>query len=210
MSRITQPTVTKSPEKVDKILRAATKVFSEQGFSNADTQTIADLAQVGKGTLYRYYRSKEEMFLAVADYGMRNVTQYIYDAIDGIEDIVSLIRCAGIAYAEFFQNHPELVEILIQERAAFRDSIPATHLVYREKNRGVFEDILRRGIEEGVIRDVNVRDVTTTLANALYGTVVCGRIEGSTPPQLTRTAAIAIDLVLRGIVVDSSSLFQGE
>lgn len=209
MSRMSGSTVTKSPDKDDKILRAATKVFAEQGFSNADTQAIADLAEVGKGTLYRYYGSKEEMFLAVADYGMRNVTKYIYDAIEGIEDTVSLVRRAGIAYAEFFQNHPELVEILIQERATFRDSIPATHLVYREKNRGVFEDILRCGIEAGVIRDVNVRDVTTTLANALYGTVVCGNIEGSSP-QLTRTAAIAIDLVLRGIVVDAASLHQGE
>ena len=49
----------RSPEKQQRILDVATRVFAEQGFHNADTQAVADLAGVGKGTVYRYYRSKE-------------------------------------------------------------------------------------------------------------------------------------------------------
>ena len=208
MHAISDSTVVKNPGKDAKILAVATKVFAEQGFANADTQTIADLANVGKGTVYRYYSSKEKLFLAVADFGMKKLEEHIFSTMEGIEGTIQLIRSVGIAYAEFFQRHSELVEILIQERAAFRGSIPDTHLVYRQKNRRVFEDILRQGIDEGVIRSINVRETTNTFANVLYGTVVCGCIEGSTK-HLKRMAKHAVEVFLRGIVTDSA-LAEGD
>ena len=203
MSTFTQTNVVKSPDKDQRILEVATKVFAEQGFYGAETQQIADLADVGKGTVYRYYRSKEELFLAVADAGMRKLEAHIHAAIDSVDDAIDLIQTAGRAYAEFFQRHPELVEILIQERAAFRSTIPATHLVYRQKNRRIFEDTLRRAIKDGVLRDVNVREATRAFANVLYGTVVCGCLEGSTR-KLRKMADHVIDIFLNGILVDPS------
>jgi AcrR family transcriptional regulator len=208
MNTTAESAVAKSPDKDERILDVATKVFAEQGFDGAETQTIADLAEVGKGTVYRYYKSKEELFLAVADCGMKKLERHILDGMDDVEGTLQSIRHVGIAYAEFFQKHPKLVEILIQERAAFRGSIPDTHLVYRQKNRRVFEDILRQGIKEGVIRDVNVRETTNAFANVLFGTVVCGCIEGSSK-RLKRMAGHAVELFLRGIVTDAS-LVEGD
>lgn len=204
----TSEAVVKSPDKDQRILQAATQVFAEQGFDNAETQAIADLAKVGKGTVYRYYKNKEELFLAVADCGMQKLQRHILDAMVGVDDTIQSIRRMGLLYAEFFQKHPELVEILIQERAAFRGSIPDTHLVYRQKNRGIFEELLRQGIQEGIIREINVRETTNVFANVLYGTVVCGCIEGSTK-RLKRMAGHAIDLLLRGIVIDAKFV-EGE
>lgn len=201
MSTSTQSDAVKDPEKDRRILEVATKVFAEQGFGNAETQQIADLARVGKGTVYRYYRSKEELFLAVADAGMRKLEAHIFAAIEGVDEPSELIRRAGRAYAEFFQRHGELVEILIQERATFRGSIPDTHLVYRQKNRGVLEEVLRRAIQDGQVRDVDVREATNTLANVLYGTVVCGCLEGSRR-RLVKMAEHAIDLFLHGILLE--------
>ena len=195
----------KSADKDERILRAATKVFADQGFSDADTQEVADLAKVGKGTVYRYYGSKEELFLAVADTGMKKLERQIFDGIEGISGTIELIRKCGVTYAAFFQKHPELVEILIQERAAFRGSIPDTHLVYRQKNRRVLEDILRQGVLEGTLREIDVREATNAFANLLYGTVVCGCIEGSTR-RLKRMASHAVEIFLRGIVADASFL----
>ena len=200
MSTSTPAGVVKSPDKDRRILEVATKVFAEQGFDNADTQRIADLASVGKGTLYRYYGSKEDLFLAVADSGMRKLENHILGVIEGVDDVRELIRRAGLAYAEFFQHHAELVEILIQERAAFRGAIPDTHLVYRQKNRGVLEDALRQAIREGIVRDIDVREATNAFANMLYGTVVCGCLEGS-KRKLRKMAEQAIDIFLNGVLV---------
>ena len=209
MTTINDKSIAKTPDKDQRIIEAATTVFAERGFANADTQVIADQAGVGKGTVYRYYSTKEELFLAVADAGMQRLESYIFAAIDGGDGTIDLIRRCGVAYAEFFQRNPQLVEILIHERATFRDSIPSTHLVYRQKNRKVFEDILQGGIDEGVIRDLDVREVTNAFANLLYGTVVCGCLEGSSR-RVKRLAEKAIEIFLHGLVVDAALLEQGE
>ena len=61
----------------DEILRAATAIFSNRGFRNTDVQEIADLVGVGKGTIYRYYASKEDLFLAAVDTGIQGLIQAI-------------------------------------------------------------------------------------------------------------------------------------
>jgi hypothetical protein len=97
-----------------------------------------------------------------------------------------------------------MVEILIQERAEFRRAIPPTHLVYREKNRRYFEQILQRGIDGGVLRTVNVREASNAFANMLYGTVVCGCLEGS-PGQLVERAEQAVEILLDGVLAHTAA-----
>ena len=191
------------PELADRrrneILDVAIRVFAKSGFAGTDVQVIADEVGVGKGTVYRYFATKEDLFLASADAGMTQLQNSIFAAVDGVEDDIEFILTACDAYVRFFQKRPELVEILIQERARFRDAIPSTHLVYREKNRGVFEERLQRAIDAGVLRQVSARDLATSLANLLYGTVVCGCLEGSTK-DLLRTAQAAVDMFLKGVL----------
>ncbi|MDR7463608.1 MAG: helix-turn-helix domain-containing protein, partial [Armatimonadota bacterium] len=49
----------------EQILKAAEAVFSEKGFLNATTEEIAQRAEVAVGTLYLYFRSKEEMYVSL-------------------------------------------------------------------------------------------------------------------------------------------------
>lgn len=51
--------------KRQRLLQAATAIFSQKGFHDTKMQDIADAAGVGKGTLYEYFETKEELFLAV-------------------------------------------------------------------------------------------------------------------------------------------------
>ena len=190
--------------KKEKILQIATDEFAAKGFAGADVQLIADRADVGKGTVYRFFGNKQELFLAVSNHGMKQLETDVFAGIQGLTDPVEIFRTAGLAYASFFQKNPTLVEILIQERASFRGSIPDTHLVYRQKNRRAFEDILRQAIGEGVFRNVNVRESINAFSNVLYGTVVCGCLEGSNR-KLKSMAKHAIDIFLNGLLVRRES-----
>ena len=181
------------------ILDASIRVFAESGFRNADVDVIAHAAGVGKGTVYRYFGNKESLFRAAADSGLRQLEAKVLKILEQTDDPVQVIRRGARAYAAFFQEHPELVEILIIERAEFRDAIPATHLVYREKNRAVLEDVLRRGMKAGQLRQTNVREAMNALSNMLYGIVVCGCLEGASQ-NLRRTANHAVDIFLKGLL----------
>src|SRR5262245_37262483 len=105
----------------EEILDAAVKLFARHGFAGADTQVLADQLGVGKGTLYRYFPSKERLFLAAVDRVMRRLKAAIDAGIAGIEDPIDQISCAVRAYLTFVADNPDFVELLIQERAHFRD-----------------------------------------------------------------------------------------
>jgi len=70
----------------EEILRTATELFAEHGFSDAITQVLADRLQLGKGTIYRHFPSKRELFLAAADRVMRKMQEKILANIAGVED----------------------------------------------------------------------------------------------------------------------------
>src|SRR5438132_6880107 len=90
----------------EEILDAAAKLFAKHGYAETDTQLLADELGVGKGTLYRYFPSKENLFLAAADRVMRRMRQEIDANIAGISDPLDQIEVAIRAYLAFFAEHP--------------------------------------------------------------------------------------------------------
>lgn len=184
--------------KRDAVLDAATRLFALEGYEHTEVDAIAAAANVAKGTIYFHFQTKEKLFLAVADYGMRQLTEHVLKTLEGLTDVIQILRTAGVEAAGFFQTHPELVEILLQERAQFRGSIPDTHLLYREKNRDIFEPLLRRGVEQGIFRDIDVSEALTMAANMLFGLVVTSCVEGRSK-DIRRRARFAVDLWLRAI-----------
>src|SRR5271154_1977532 len=103
------------------ILKVAAAMFAKHGFAATDVQWIADRLKISKGTIYRYFPSKEKLFLSAVEQGMFRVREHIDAARRAAGDKVGEIRAAVIAYLEFFKSNPELVELFVQERAEFKE-----------------------------------------------------------------------------------------
>src|SRR4051812_7557094 len=88
----------------EEILETATELFADQGFSDAVTQALADRLGVGKGTIYRHFPSKRELFLAAADRVMRKLQERICDNLAGIEDGFERIERAIATFLQFFAD----------------------------------------------------------------------------------------------------------
>src|SRR5262245_1052860 len=116
----------------EEILDAAVKLFAKHGYSRADTQVLADDIGVGKGTLYRYFPSKKRLFLAAVDRVMRRLRAAIDASIAGVADPLEQISQAVRAYLTFVAENPDFVELLIQERAHFKDRPKPTYFEHRE------------------------------------------------------------------------------
>src|SRR5581483_5347725 len=82
----------------EQILEAAAKLFAKYGYAETDTQFLAEQLGVGKGTIYRYFPSKRDVFLAAADRVMHKMREQIETCIKGIEDPLDLIAEAIRAY----------------------------------------------------------------------------------------------------------------
>ncbi len=186
----------------EEILDAAARLFAERGFAEANTQLLADSLGVGKGTVYRYFPTKRALFLAAVDRGMRRLRDYVDASVEGIDEPLDRIAAATRAYLEFFAGHPEFVELLIQERAHFKDRKKPTYFIHREANAERWHELMRNLIAQGRIRDLPVERITEVVGDLLYGTMFTNYFTGrSRSPR--EQARDLLDVAFFGVLSES-------
>jgi AcrR family transcriptional regulator len=190
------------------VLQVAIEVFAAEGFPGADVQVIADRAGVGKGTVYRHFGDKEKLFLAAAGHAMEQLSRFIKREVRVRRGVTSYLRDTAEACARYYSAHPEAVEMIVQERALFRGAIRPTHLLRRAEGQHPVEDELRRGIDRGELRPVDVHATQEAYGDLLFGSVVNGVLAGEAK-SLVRRVGHAVDLFLNGIVRDESKAAKG-
>src|SRR4030042_2121028 len=103
------------PHKHRAILDQAIRTFAEVGFRGADVQVIADRAGVGKGTVYRYFGNKEDLFWATTFEVLERLDRHMLQAMEGIEGAAEKIRAACVAHGAFFEANPQHLEVFVQD-----------------------------------------------------------------------------------------------
>ncbi|MGO9112538.1 MAG: TetR/AcrR family transcriptional regulator [Thermoguttaceae bacterium] len=186
----------------EKILEKAVLLFAAHGYADTDTQFLADQLQVGKGTLYRYFRSKEELFLAAVDFGMQKLHESVCAAVDLAVGPMDRIRQGVRGYLAFFVEHPEIVELMIQERAIFRDQRKSTYFQRHNEFAKQWQELYRQLIAEGLLRDMPPERISNIVSQLLYGAMFTNFFSGRRPDFESQAADI-MDVVLDGILSDS-------
>lgn len=186
--------------RTEEILAAATTLFATHGFAEADTQTLANQLGIGKGTLYRYFACKQDLFLATVDRAMRHLSTAVDAASADVHEPLPRISCAIRAYLGFFDKNPHFVELLIQERARFKDRRKPTYFQYLEANIGRWHEVFRELIRTKQVRDVPVDRITNVLSNLVYGTMFTNYFAGRSH-SLENQAEEILDIVFHGILL---------
>jgi AcrR family transcriptional regulator len=157
------------------IVAAAEMAYRRKGFEAASMDEIAKDAEFTKRTVYKYFRSKEDLFLAVVLKGFRAMTALIAEATGesgtGFEKARALFR----ALYGYFRTQPEAFELIshwnyVRKRSASesqdRDSLNAL-------NQDIFRRVaatLREGVEDGSIRpDLAVESSVYSLVFLITG-----------------------------------------
>lgn len=71
-----------SPEKQNRIINAAYRVFADSNYKEASTQDIAAYATISKGLLFYYFHNKRDLYFYLYDYGVKLLNDEILQAID--------------------------------------------------------------------------------------------------------------------------------
>ncbi|MCC5888804.1 MAG: TetR/AcrR family transcriptional regulator [Gammaproteobacteria bacterium] len=191
-------------QREDDLLEAATKVFAEHGFRQTDVQWIADALGVGKGTVYRCFPSKEALFLGAVDRGMRQLTAAVGDGIEKVRDPIEIIAVCVRRYLAFFDAHPEVLELLIQERAEFKDRPKPMFFVHRDANIDPWRTLLADLMRDGRVRHMKVDAVLDVLSQTLYGTIFTDHFHQRRRSFQSRADEI-LDVVFHGILTEPYS-----
>ncbi len=181
------------------ILDAAALAFASDGYQNTDLQVLADRLKVAKGTLYRYFPSKRELFLAAVDRGVRLLHDQVEASAKGVSEPLARLELAMTAYFKFFDDHPELIELFIQERAEFRDRKTSTYFEHSDANAGPWIEMFAGLIQDGAVRTMPVERIMNALGNLVYGTLFTTYFRGKSGSLEAQTRDL-LDIVLFGIL----------
>lgn len=102
-------------DKRERILDAAERVFAERGFYNARVSEIARAAGVADGTIYLYFKSKDDLLISLFESRMERVLADLSAAMAEVDTPVAKIHAFIAAYLKMVQDHPQQAELLTVE-----------------------------------------------------------------------------------------------
>jgi TetR/AcrR family fatty acid metabolism transcriptional regulator len=191
-----------------RIVDAAVEVFAEKGYASARISDIARMAGVADGTIYLYFRNKEDLLLTIFEEKMEELLRNLGVALEGAEGPVARVQAFARFHFEALRTQPALAQVLqveLRQSARFvREYRPERLWQYLD----VFEGIVRQGQADGIFRD----DMDAFLVKwAFFGAldelsiqwVVARRRERF---DLDRAADQVVHVFLRGMVVDPAAL----
>lgn len=134
------------------IIDAAVEVFAKKGFFGAKVSEIAETAGVADGTIYLYFKSKDELLISLFEEKMEIIISDLLEVLERIYDPEEKIRRYVIAHLELVASQPELMQVLTIELRQSARFIKEYSPKGFGKYLGILGAILEEGQQKGVFR----------------------------------------------------------
>ena len=197
-------------DKRDRILRAAVKIFSRKGFFNSKVSEIARAAEVADGTIYLYFRNKDDLLISLFEEKMGEVVADVRRRIADGGNALEKLRIFIENNMDLLERESGLVEViqveLRQSTKFLKDYTPVKFFEYLE----VISDLLEEGKREGVFRpDLNVSVARRAIFGALDELSLTYILSRKPKYHPTVTAAELCRLLLEGLCVPGAPAGKG-
>ncbi|HEU4435813.1 MAG TPA: TetR/AcrR family transcriptional regulator [candidate division Zixibacteria bacterium] len=141
----------------EEILNAAETVFFEKGLAASTMDEIADRAELSKGTLYLYYKSKEDLYMAIICRGHQILFKMFQEAAATGESSIKLLENLGQAYFTFYKRYHDYFRMFsfsenTQLHSQVSEEMKNTCAESGQCLGGVVQEVIRKGIEDGSFR----------------------------------------------------------
>lgn len=161
----------------EKIVQAAITTFSKYGYDKTRMDDIAKSAKLGKGTLYLYFKSKEELFYAISENSIKELKEQLSKLFSKKEDLVHDAEKFYDQYRNLIHDS-EKVSFEIIAESSRNPKLRKALYEQRMKVYGIVIDYLRRQIEKGFFRkDMDVNAIASGLV-ALYDGLTISKLLG--------------------------------
>ncbi len=153
----------------EEIVLAAEKTFFSKGFDLSTMDDIAEEAELSKGTLYLYFKNKEDLHMAVARNSIRILRDVTLKATEGAGNALEKLGRMGRATIEFSRTNPDRMKAIItleemEPQTSNVTSSDVRDLVYKESTVGLVVQLVELGMKEKLIRaDIPVLLIAHTL-----------------------------------------------
>lgn len=159
------------------IVKAAREVFFAKGFMSATVDEIADRCGLAKGTIYLYFKSKEELYMSVMAEGMQRLRKEFEVLKKRPLGSKEFVESAFMAYYHFFKRNRKYFRIMfLSSQPDMRSRVPEEALRgCMEAGReclGIVRDLVQEGIDARCYRQVDAWAVANILWAMINGIIM--------------------------------------
>ncbi|MCC7119521.1 MAG: TetR/AcrR family transcriptional regulator [Anaerolineales bacterium] len=180
-------------ETKERIFRVAMDLFTENGFDNTTVAEITEAADIGKGTFFTYFPTKEAVFKQLGEITMEMIAAAAEEGMEAKQPIALVLKNTLTASAEWYEANRPIAQQMVRLNFSTEPDSP---------NKRKFLELLTRlilaGQESGELnREVKAQDSALVFA-AIYFTVVSywSLTEGVSLREKMNTS---VDVVLKGL-----------
>jgi AcrR family transcriptional regulator len=146
------------------IIRASLRVFSRKGYEPTALDEVAREARLAKGTLYLYFKDKEDLYFHVMLSLLEGLGSYVQEQVSGSQDPLEKLAAVARAQIDFFAGNPHYFRLFM---VAFNPEMATIHKKllgpFFEKRRQLGEylqDLVEEGKKKRLLRgDIDTGDV---------------------------------------------------
>ena len=184
---------TKSPLQAEKILDVAARLFAGHRFHEARMEDIAAAAEVGKGTIYRYFKDKEELYLALLERAACGISQRLRRETESAETVRERLEGVIQAILGYFDENPHLFDLIQHAEAMSRPQALVSWQRWRDEVNDMVRQIFVEARESGAFAVADPELAALLLLGGLRSVLRFGSKPHA--PDLGRRIA---DLLLQG------------
>ena len=187
-------------DKRDRILKAAVKVFAKSGFHATRVSEVAKAAGVADGTIYLYFKSKEELLVSLFEDRVQKLLTYMREELPKQPDAPSRLRAVidmQLGLLEGERDLAEVITVIIRQSTRLMKEFAAPgFLAYLD----AIAKIVAEGQAAGDFRkDVSPHIAARAVFGALDGITLTWALGRAEQGALGRAATQVADVLLRGL-----------
>jgi len=184
------------------ILQQAEKVFATKGFHNVTMAEIADAAGFSIGSLYQFFKGKEDLYITMISEKLDLMYAEVRKAPAATENIIDKIELLIDAHIQFVEKNTDFFLVFIKgDKASVSEDMAS---LYKKLSDGYYdhitfiENLLKDGIDRGVLRNLPSRDMAEALFFLMRSSAVTWMINPTKESLLSQKRFI-LDIFLHGV-----------
>ena len=189
--------IRRSAELRERLFRAALTLFGRKGYAETTVEDITEAADVGKGTFFNYFPTKEHILMAFGEMQLGKLEAIVRDAQQSDLPMQEVLRILVLRMTEEPIRNPAIVRALLQANLS---SVPVRGAMLRihDRNRALLGQLIRHGQERSEIRtDLPPEDIAQVWRQTIFGTLLFWSLAGDA--SLTRRIEQSLSLLWTGI-----------
>jgi len=167
-----------SVERRERLFRAALDLFARKGFAETTVEDITNAADLGKGTFFNYFPSKEHTLLAFGEMQLAKLKAAFEEMRSANVPVPVFMRSLGARMTQEPIRNPAIIRILLQ---SFLTDSPVRESVLNLQNRviAIHTEMIRIGQSRGEIRnDLPPEVIAHVFRQTIFGTLLFWTLHG--------------------------------